>query len=54
MPTALDYIRAVAEGLGEYGRFVTTSAGTSSTLVTDTLVNTQRIPTEFYTMTALV
>lgn len=54
MPTALQYIHAIAEGLGEYGRFVTTSAGTTSTLVTSTLVNSQRIPTEFATMTVLV
>lgn len=39
MPTALEYIHAIAEELGEFAEGVTSSVGTTSTLVFDDYVN---------------
>jgi hypothetical protein len=54
VPTALEYIHALAEESGEFGTFTTTSAGTTTTLVCSRLANTTLAATEFAGMYVLI
>lgn len=54
MPTALDYLHVLAEETGEHGSFTTTSAGSTTTLVCSTLVNSALAASEFAGMYVLI
>ncbi len=54
MPNALEYLHALAEETGEYGLFLTTSVGTTTTVVCSRLANSNLSATEFANMYVLI
>lgn len=54
MPTALEYVRSTAEKIGRYGRHVTTSTGTTSTLVCSKFVNSVLSSSEYANFSVLI
>lgn len=54
MATALEIVKQVADDLGELGEYVTTSVGTTTTLITSQLVNSNLESTELEDVAVLV